>query len=347
MNKDEQLDRLLRRSAAPAADERSSGGCLDAETLAAWTDGRLPAAQSQAVEAHAADCPRCLAVVAALSRTAPPPDARASRPAWLSVRWLVPLTTAAVAVTAWVLVQGPAPAPAPTPSAPPPLESAGRGEPAPVVRQDQPSRSSSLESHKQEAVSGRAEDRAKSRARAGAPSAETVVTEKAAPPASAAARDMLSAAAPASPPPPPEARVDRFAEVRIERQNRASGSTPRVIVSPDPVLRWRIAGPALERSTDGGQTWRTEVTGTAVDLRDGSSPARNICWIVGRAGTVLLSVDGRTWRRLDFPDATVDLVGVDATDAEIAAVTTADGRTYRTSNAGRTWTLQENPAAPF
>jgi photosystem II stability/assembly factor-like uncharacterized protein len=72
-----------------------------------------------------------------------------------------------------------------------------------------------------------------------------------------------------------------------------------------------------------------------------------VCWIVGRSGLVLLSTDGETWRRLDFPDATVDLVSVTARDGAAATVTAANGRIYRTTDAGRTWTLQENPAAPF
>jgi photosystem II stability/assembly factor-like uncharacterized protein len=123
--------------------------------------------------------------------------------------------------------------------------------------------------------------------------------------------------------------------------------TAPVIVSPDANARWRVGGRSLERSIDGGRTWKVQPTGTEVDLLAGSSPAPTVCWIVGRSGLVLLSTDGETWRRLDFPDATVDLVSVTARDGAAATVTAANGRIYRTTDAGRTWTLQENPAAPF
>ena len=118
------------------------------------------------------------------------------------------------------------------------------------------------------------------------------------------------------------------------------------IVSPDPNSRWRITGRSIERSTDGGRTWKPQPTETDADLLAASSPAPTVCWIVGKSGLILLSTDGETWRRLAFPDA-VDLVAVTARDGLAATVTAANGRTYRTIDAGRTWTLQENPPAPF
>ena len=58
--------------ATPAALVRSiADACLDAETLAAWADGTLKAQAATAVEAHASSCARCMAVLAAMERTAP------------------------------------------------------------------------------------------------------------------------------------------------------------------------------------------------------------------------------------------------------------------------------------
>jgi photosystem II stability/assembly factor-like uncharacterized protein len=51
---------------------------------------------------------------------------------------------------------------------------------------------------------------------------------------------------------------------------------------------------------------------------------------------VLLTIDGRSWRRVAFPDAT-DLSAVRATDARTASVSTADGRIFSTSDGGVTW----------
>jgi photosystem II stability/assembly factor-like uncharacterized protein len=58
--------------------------------------------------------------------------------------------------------------------------------------------------------------------------------------------------------------------------------------------------------------------------------------MVGRAGVVLLSTDGLTWRRMGFPTA-ADLVSVRATDERTATVTDVNGRTYATTDGGMTW----------
>ena len=46
-----------------------SPDCLDAETLAAWTDRGLDAAGHARAEAHMASCAYCQSVMAALSNT--------------------------------------------------------------------------------------------------------------------------------------------------------------------------------------------------------------------------------------------------------------------------------------
>jgi photosystem II stability/assembly factor-like uncharacterized protein len=108
------------------------------------------------------------------------------------------------------------------------------------------------------------------------------------------------------------------------------------IVSPDPSVRWRIAGSVVERSTDGGAAWEAVPTGVAAELRAGAAPSTTVCWVVGRGGIVLLSTDGRAWRRVAFPEIT-DLSAVRATDARTASVTTADGRMFTTSDGGLSW----------
>jgi photosystem II stability/assembly factor-like uncharacterized protein len=61
--------------------------------------------------------------------------------------------------------------------------------------------------------------------------------------------------------------------------------------------------------------------------------------MVGRGGTVLLSIDGSSWRQLAFPEA-VDLTSVAATSAGAATVTTSDGRVFGTTDGGATWTAK-------
>lgn len=112
-------------------------------------------------------------------------------------------------------------------------------------------------------------------------------------------------------------------------------------------VRWRLSGgapvpsmaiAALQRSKNEGVTWESvALPAQTTMLSGGSAPTNTVCWLVGRAGTVLLSTDGTTFRQVTKP-VEADLVSVRATDARSATVRTADGRTFATSDGGATWT---------
>jgi hypothetical protein len=106
-------------------------------------------------------------------------------------------------------------------------------------------------------------------------------------------------------------------------------------------VRWRVAdGRTVQRSLDAGANFSTQYTAErGVLLTAGAAPSAEVCWLVGRAGAVILSTDGRVWRRLTFPEQ-VDLAAVTATDARTATVTTADGRRFGTADGGGTWVKQ-------
>ena len=93
--------RLLRETLESRVPPGPPGECLDAETIAAWADDTLGRDERRAVEAHAADCARCQALVAAMARTAPPAAARSW---WRApvMGWLVPLTAVATALLVWM-----------------------------------------------------------------------------------------------------------------------------------------------------------------------------------------------------------------------------------------------------
>jgi hypothetical protein len=137
-------------------------------------------------------------------------------------------------------------------------------------------------------------------------------------------------------PRPPERFADRAAASPLAEA--ASIAVPD-ITSPDARSRWRISGTSVERSTDGGETWIAQRVPIAVRLLAGSSPGPDTCWIVGDQGTIMVSTDGRSWALLNAPDLS-SFVSVRATSADVAAVTTSDGRTFATANRGRTWTRQ-------
>src|SRR5215831_14540891 len=103
--RDRAIDDLLRRALSERADAGSSPACLDAETLAAWSEGGLAEAERIRVETHAADCVRCQAMLAALTKASG--ASSTARPWWSrgwNLGWMVPLAAGAAALALWVAV---------------------------------------------------------------------------------------------------------------------------------------------------------------------------------------------------------------------------------------------------
>ncbi len=337
---------------------------LDAELVAAWADGSLDPQARSLAEAHAADCMRCQAMLAAMIRTEPA-AAQPSR-GWLGARarWLVPLATAAAAVALWVGLSMDVLAPGTPPQV------ASRMEPVPRTAGDRPATTPAPAAQPMEASKRELEPDARPRQRVAAVPSERPPAAKEAPPiaekpAAVAEtvvvdnlrRDAMAgrppalppAGAPATsnpPPPPPPVTVPTRAEpARAESRTlteslqvgQQSAISLREVASPNVDSRWRVgAGGAIHRSTDGGKTWVAQKSGATLDLFAASAPSKNVCWIVGRSGVVLLTTDGKAWRRLPFPEP-ADLRTVVATDARTATVTTHDGRVFRTFDGGFTW----------
>jgi Photosynthesis system II assembly factor YCF48/Putative zinc-finger len=323
------------------------GPCLDAETIAAWADDSLTAGERAAAEAHAADCARCQAVVAAMVRAEPPAE---PAPAWWrrgsTLGWLVPLTAAAAALI-WVVSPGtirrpqdaaPAQAIAEAPPPSPSLEMTPQRTPQATID------NGNLVARSDKTVDALSAMKPPAREQ-DAP----VLKSAAAPPAAPAA------VAPAPEPARPALSADRMAASGALREQAFANSLRAEpmpeIVSSNPASRWRITPTPglLQHSADGGSTWERQQTNVAAELTAGASPMPSVCWLVGRGGVVLLSTDARTWRRVSFPES-ADLTAVRATDASTATVTTADGRKFSTSDGGVTWDRdppQEFSATPF
>jgi Photosynthesis system II assembly factor YCF48 len=117
-------------------------------------------------------------------------------------------------------------------------------------------------------------------------------------------------------------------------------STEKVIDTPIPTVKWRISAAGfVERSVDGGATWKGQEVDATGALLAGSAPDEKTCWVVGREGLVLVTKDAANWKKIP-PPAPADLVAVSAEDASSATVTTADGRRFSTHNRGRKWKLE-------
>ena len=312
--------------------ERPPSGCLDAETLAAWCDGTLSRNDRAIAESHAATCARCQTILAAMAKTAPLVSPRR----WwqtATVRWLVPVAAvSSLAIAVWM--NRPVERSEARPEARLQLEPAAPSAPA-AASETPPAR----ERAKQER-----EER--SAVQTSPPAALEAPAAKSAPSAAAADRDEA-----APPPAPPSAASPALAPVAKSfetalaetivivppQQRTANRSAAFDIRSPNQDVRWRIvAGVTVERSTDGGTTWQAQSTGVTGRLTAGAAPSRMVCWIVGSGGVVLVSKDGQTWQRVEFPEV-VDLVAIVAQNDSSATVTAADGRMFSTTDGGKTW----------
>src|SRR6516162_6394593 len=102
VNRDDAIDRLLRNAFGGEKSPGASGACIKAELAAAWADGALSGRERSAIQAHAADCLECQALLSALARSARlPPSTPERRP---HLVWLVPLTTVVAAAFVWAVV---------------------------------------------------------------------------------------------------------------------------------------------------------------------------------------------------------------------------------------------------
>jgi hypothetical protein len=130
-----------------------------------------------------------------------------------------------------------------------------------------------------------------------------------------------------------------------------------LVAAPQPAA---IQSPVAVKSPDGTATWHVgrdgfisivanegghfivgrQDSGVTTDLVGGSAVSSEICWVVGRAGTILRTTDGGYhWESVESPTH-ADLAGVAAESADAATVRTASGQQFSTIDAGKTWKTQ-------
>jgi photosystem II stability/assembly factor-like uncharacterized protein len=104
----------------------------------------------------------------------------------------------------------------------------------------------------------------------------------------------------------------------------------------DNVERWRFGPNGTIQHREPNGFWQQQSSGVSSALRAAAAPSPTTCWIVGSAGTILRTIDGEHWQRIDSPTPQ-DLIAIFATDPSDATVTAADGKQFATTDAGRTW----------
>jgi hypothetical protein len=329
------LKHELRGAAGPP-----TAGCLDAETLAAWEDGALDAAQMQAAELHLSNCIRCQSMAAAMAKAnvalgtqAPSTFAPSTLWRW----WLAPIAAATAAVAWWMVVPDQQRLATAPPARDTVVEPSVKADAAPPAEAKKPAQL--------DANQAAPRDRAQAQAPAPAPFAlrddrqerQAAPTEKnkeevgklaAEQRVSPAASADAAAAAPAAAAPAPNAM--------LQKSGARLAFNPIEIVSPDSTRRWRIVPGGIEFSTDQGASWIPVRANATETLTHGVSPSGTICWFIGKDGVVLVTADGSIFAKVDLP-VRVDVASITAADARSATVTTADGRTFRTDDSGRNW----------
>ena len=128
--------------------------------------------------------------------------------------------------------------------------------------------------------------------------------------------------------------TDPVASVTLTQTQQGAGAAR---ANPLKAIRWRVLAGLVEKTIDGGATWSRIVLDPALSITSGASPSNVVCWLIGKRGTVLRSTDGGVTFTKVTPPATVDLVGINASDARNATVSTSDGRRLTTTDGGVTW----------
>jgi len=375
------MDPLLRK-ALGAADAPLTPACVDAERLAAWSESALPADEAASVELHLSTCGRCQAMASVFSRIEP--EAPATVPFWRRrfVGWLIPLTAVATAAILWIArprvpdlpapTQGAAvqsqfaPAPLPPPTVPEstPRVAVAPPSPAPVPPPPPPSQPPQPKLFTAPPTANAAPP-------AVAAAAPTPPPPAYVPPPPQSATAMVAATADATRPAGAAFRsagtvseqtigiieiiAPSFATAQAAggaggagRGARGGGAGGGVRpADAAPPVRWRILPTnAVERSTNAGASWDPIVIDPPLKLTGGVAASPTVCWLIGRGGVVLRSVDGIHFDRVTFPEA-VDLASIRSTGAAQASVTTADGRVFVTIDGGLTWRLQGFQTSSF
>jgi hypothetical protein len=113
-----------------------------------------------------------------------------------------------------------------------------------------------------------------------------------------------------------------------------------------PVFQWTLSAEgAVQRSLDGGKTWQSlsldQTVADRTTFRTLSAVGRDI-WVGGKSGSLYHSPDsGQHWARvvpqINGEKLNSDITRVDFSDLQNGTVSTSNGQTWTTSDAGRTW----------
>lgn len=357
----EPFDRALR---AAARRSRATGVCPDAVMLAAYADNGLSADERGQVEAHAADCAKCLEHLALLGAVSVERDTPEMSRSWFAHwGWLVPVATAVLVVAVWIRLPERAPVPAAarqdTPPAAVPYDALPEQENAAaasrrladqdksanqkrrgaaIAQSATPGRARPAESKADELASLERRDEARQKAAAPPTAAEDSTaltiggravgqaTAQTAPPAAPAMADAAKK----------EAQGAEFSRRReADLLMSAKTASAPLVVSASPSESYRAVGSRIDLSEDGGATWRSVLSEPPSTFTAAACAAGGSCWFG--------SADGRLLRRLHngFSRSALPVrsrvAAIAPEGPQTAIVTVERGQRFRTTDGGATW----------
>jgi hypothetical protein len=362
------FDAALRRRLGSGAFE-STPACLVAELLAAYYERTLDGDARERCDAHLADCARCQAALGALARADAGAAVAGRRwvPAW-STGWRIAVPALAAALVLAVAVArmrtnvavAPPEELASARLAEMRLQQAARAREAALAPPAAPPTVSELAMNEAARARPPGAAEAKTESRTVNPQRMAAMAKE-----RATIRQMIASSAPGSVAGVPTVNNTEVAQAPVVGAPGAGGRTPAaggqapanaaaagaavggmaglaavapqfIVRAPDAVARWHVrAGDQIDY-TPNGLDFYGSTTGVAAPLVAGSAPSTTVCWMVGRAGTVIRTTDGTHWTRLTSPTG-FDLTSVSAENADAATVTDLNSRAYATSDGGRTW----------
>lgn len=121
-----------------------------------------------------------------------------------------------------------------------------------------------------------------------------------------------------------------------------------LLKAPSGLTLWRAGrGGIIERSTDAGKTWVSQMSPSKEDWLAGAAVSDTVCWLVGRNGAIARTSDGEHWHTVGSPSLArgasgkfPDWVGVTAMGAQAVSITGGDQQHYTTQDGGQTWQVQ-------
>jgi photosystem II stability/assembly factor-like uncharacterized protein len=138
-------------------------------------------------------------------------------------------------------------------------------------------------------------------------------------------------------------RNDQTFEVIRPARNYSS-----LLKAPAGATLWRAGkGGTIERSTNAGKTWVSQMSPSPQDWLAGAAVSDTVCWLVGRNGSIARTTDGEHWQAVISPPVATsasgrfpDWVGVSATGPQAASITGGDQQRYATQDGGQTWQVR-------